>query len=124
MKQVIYMVDPDRSLCNRVASLLTSSSLATETFDCAEAFLAQSNQIAPDDFLILCSNIPDMNTVELMQELKKKEIKIPVIVMGKEDDVPQAVTFMRAGAIDFITKPFTDQKLKVCVEKILSPATK
>ena len=62
-----------------------------------------------------------MNTFELMQELK--QFKIPIIAMGEEDDVPQAVTVMRAGALDFISKPFTDQKLKSCVEKIMSSVT-
>lgn len=125
MKQVIYVVDPDISLCKRIACLFASSSLTVKTFECAKTFLAQSNKIAPGCFLIINSEIPDMSTVELMQKLKQKENKISIIVMGEEDkdDISQAVKTMRAGAVDFIVKPFTDQKLKSCIEKMMPPVT-
>jgi len=66
-----------------------------------------------------------MSTVELMQKLKQKENKISIIVMGEKgkDDISQAVKTIRAGAVDFISKPFTDQKLKSCIEKIMPPVT-
>ena len=113
-----YMVDPDIAFCERISSLLSSSSLATKTFGRAKDFLEQSDSMEPDSLLILSSNIPDMDTVEVMQELKKRGNDIPVIVVGEDDDVPQAVKFMRAGAVDFIWKPLANQKLKALIEKL------
>ena len=66
-----------------------------------------------------------MSTVELMQKLKQKENKISIIVMGEKgkDDISQAVKTIRAGAVDFIGKHFSDQKLKSCIEKLMLSET-
>ena len=58
-----------------------------------------------------------------MHQLKHQQFDIPVIVFGDEDDVPQAVSAMRAGAVDFIGKTFTNQKLRVCVKRMLGKAS-
>ena len=124
MKQIIYVVNPDISLCNRLASLLTFTSLAIKTFECFEDFQAQSHTIAPGSLLIIDSEIQGLNIIEYLEELKQKKLNIYVIVMGKEDDVPQAVKIIRAGATEIVSKPFTDQKLKTCIKNILSSETK
>lgn len=123
MKQIIYVVNPDISLCKRIASLFASTSFAVKTFECAEDFLKQSHPIAPGCFLIINSDVEDMNIIELIEELKQTVFKIHVIVIGEEDDIPQAVKTMRAGAVNFIGKPFSDQKLKSYIEKLMLSET-
>ena len=118
MKQVMYVVGEDILFCNRIASLFASTSFAVKTFECAKDFLKQSHPIAPNCFLIINSDVEDMNIIELIEKLKQTVFKIHIIVIGEENDIPQAVRTMRAGAVDFIGKPFSDQKLKSCIEKV------
>jgi FixJ family two-component response regulator len=115
--QTIYLVEPDDLTRERIASLFASPSLSIITYACAEDFLKQSG-IVPG-CLVLGVNMPGMSTVELMQELKRLGIKIPIIVLGDREDLPKAVEVMRAGALDFIGKPFTNQRLKISIEKML-----
>ncbi len=123
MKQVMYVVGEDILFCNRIASLFASTSFAVKTFECAEDFLKQSHPIAPGCFLIINSAVEDMNIIELIEKLKQTVFKIHIIVIGEENDIPQAVKTMRAGAVDFIGKPFSDQKLKSCIEKVMLSET-
>ena len=115
-KQIIYLVESDKLICERIASLFTSSSTVM-TYTSAEDFLKQSGIVA--GCLVLGIEMPGMSAVELMQELKRLGIKIPIIVLGDRDDLPMAVEVMRAGAFDFIGKPFTNQRLKNSIEKML-----
>ncbi len=115
--KIIYVVDPDSSICELIASLFTFSSCQVMMYTCAEDFLEQSGIVA--GCLVLGIEMPGMSTVELMQELKRLGIKIPIIVLGNRNDLPMAVEVMRAGALDFIGKPFTNQRLKISIEKML-----
>jgi len=115
--QTIYLVEPDNLIRERIASLYASSSYSVMTFTCAEDFLKQSEIVA--GCLVLGIKMPGMDTVELMQELKHLGIKIPIIVLGDRDDLPKAVEVIRAGALDFISKPFTNQRLIISIEKML-----
>jgi two-component system, LuxR family, response regulator FixJ len=115
--QIIYVVEPDGLMRERIASIYISSPCSVMIYTSAEDFLDQSEITA--GCLILGIEMPGMSAVELMQELKYLGIKIPVIVLGDRDDLPKAVKVMRAGALDFIGKPFTDQRLKISVEKML-----
>ena len=115
--QTIYLVEADKLMRERIASLYTSSSCPVMTYICAEDFLEQSGIVA--GCLVLGIEMPGMSTVELMQELKRLGIKIPIIVLGDREDLPKAVKVMRAGALDFIGMPFTNQRLKISIEKML-----
>ena len=115
--QTIYLVEPDKLMRERIASLYTSSSSSVMTYTCAEDFLEQSGIVA--GCLVLGIEMPGMSTVELMQDLKYLGIKIPIIVLGDREDLPKAVEVMRAGALDFIGIPFTNQRLKISIEKML-----
>ncbi len=115
--QTIYLVEPDKLIRERIASIFTSSPYTVKMYSCAEEFLKQSEIVA--GCLVLGVEMPGMSTVELMQEIKVLGIKIPIIVLGDRDDLPKAVEVMRAGALDFIGKPFTNQRLKTSIEKML-----
>ena len=75
------------------------------------------------DCLIIGTKLSGMGAIDFMYQLKKQEVDIPAIVLSEEEDISQAVSAMRAGAVDFINKPFTDQKLRVCVKRILEKAS-
>jgi FixJ family two-component response regulator len=115
--QTIYLVEPDNLTRERIASIFTSSLSLVKMYTCAEDFLKQSEIVA--GCLVLGVEMPGMGAVELMQELKLLGIKIPIIVLGDRDDLLKAVEVMRAGALDFIGKPFTDQRLRVSIKKML-----
>jgi len=115
--QTIYLVEPDKLMRERFASIFTSSPCTVKMYSCAEDFLKQSEIVA--GCLVLGVEMPGMSTVELMQELKRLGIKIPIVVLGDREDLPKAVEVMRAGALDFISKPFTNQRLKINIEKML-----
>ncbi len=115
--QTIYLVEPDKLMRERIASIFTSSPSLVKMYTCAEDFLKQSEIVA--GCLVLGIEMPGMSSVELMQELKRLGIKIPIIVLGDREDLPKAVEVMRAGALDFIGIPFTNQRLKISIEKML-----
>ncbi len=121
-KRIIYVVDPKLSLRQRVVSILKKYSQDVKTFENAGNFLVELDATVPD-CLIIGTELPGMGAVELLYQLKNQGVDIPVIVLGDVDDVPQAVSAIRAGAVDFIGKPFTDQKLRVCVKRMLEKAS-
>ncbi len=121
-KKIICVIEPNLSLRQRLVSLLKNYSQDVKTFENAGNFLVELDVTVPD-CLIIGTELPGMGAVDLLYQLKNQGVDIPVIVLGDEDDVPQAVSAMRAGAVDFIGKPFTDQKLRVCVKRMLGKAS-
>ena len=109
-REIVYMIDPDQLLRQRVAELLKSDKGTVMTFAKAEDVLA-TPLFNTSGCLIVEADQVGMSVIELMHELKNQQVNLPFIVLGNENDIPQAVTMMRAGAIEFIDKPFTDQKL-------------
>jgi two-component system, LuxR family, response regulator FixJ len=118
IRQTIYVVEPDSSIRDQIAALYDSPSLYTVVpYSCGEDFLNQSDFAA--GCLIVGIEMPDMSTIDLLQALKSQGIKMPTIVLGENDDLPKAVKVMQAGALDFITKPFTNQRLKISIGNLL-----
>ena len=113
-KKIIFVVDRNLAFRLRLVSLLQNSSQDVKTFESAENFLVKLDVTMPD-CLVIGSRLPGMSAIDLLHQLQNQGDEIPVIVMGEENDVAQAVSAMRAGAVDFIGKPFTNQKLRVCV---------
>ena len=120
--KIIFVVDSDSALRQRLMSVLQNSSQDVKTFEKAENLLVQLDVTMPD-CLIIGTKLSGMGAIDLMYQLKKQEVDIPAIVLSEEEDISQAVSAMRAGAVDFINKPFTDQKLRVCVKRILEKAS-
>jgi two-component system response regulator FixJ len=106
----IFVVDDDEAMRKSLAWLIGSVGLAVETFESAAAFLAA----APDDrpgCLVLDVRMPGMSGLELQDALARRGCNLPVIIITGHADVPMAVRALRAGAVDFIEKPFNDQHL-------------
>jgi FixJ family two-component response regulator len=107
---VIHVVDDDRPLGEALCSLLRSVGLAALTYATVDAFLATRLPDAPG-CLILDVRLPGVSGLELQARLAGLGIHLPVILMTGHGDVPMSVHAMKAGAIDFLIKPFRDQQM-------------
>jgi FixJ family two-component response regulator len=107
---VVLVVDDDSSLRGAVSSLLRSTGLRVETFGSVAEFLEASLPPAAG-CLILDIRLPGKSGLDLQAELVREDIRIPIIFISGYGDVPMTVRAMKAGAIDFLTKPFRDKDL-------------
>jgi len=109
-KTVIHVVDDDAAMRDSLAFLLDVNGFQPKTYDSANAFLAD---VAVDMAACVVSDIrmPGMNGIELVRQLKRKGSVCPVILITGHGDVGLAVEAMKAGAVDFIEKPFDDAVL-------------
>ncbi len=107
---VIYIVDDDDGVCQALSSLFRSVGLAARTFDSAREFLNARLANAPS-CLVLDVRLPGVSGLDLQQELADRDIQIPIIFVTGHADVPMSVHAMKAGAVEFLTKPVRDQDL-------------
>ena len=114
----VFVVDDDPAVLDSMASLFASVGLATRTFDHAKSFLADPGLDGPG-CLVLDVRLPDLSGLELQDALAERKITLPVILITGNADVPMAIRGMRAGAIDFLEKPFSSQILLERVEQAL-----
>jgi FixJ family two-component response regulator len=107
---IVFVVDDDESLREALRSLFRSVSLRVETFGSAAEFLRSE---LPDvaSCLVLDVRLPGVSGLDFQAELAKANIHIPVIFMTGHGDIPMSVQAMKAGAVDFLTKPFRDQDM-------------
>jgi FixJ family two-component response regulator len=107
---VVLVVDDDASLRDTISSLLRSVGYRVVAFGTAAAFL-EANFPSATGCLILDIRLPGQSGLDLQVELAKEDIHIPIIFLSGHGDVPMTVKAMKAGAVDFLTKPFRDQDL-------------
>ena len=105
---VIHIVDDEEVVRNSLAFLLSVSGYAVRVHDSATSFLRQAKGLT-SACLITDLRMPDMSGVDLIKRLRGENIMIPSIVITGHGDVPMAVEAMKAGAIDFLEKPFEDE---------------
>ena len=115
---LVCVVDPDPAVRRSVAKLLRSLGAQVEGYATAREFLAQLPTAIPS-CLIAEAQLPDMPGLTLLQELRGRGLDTPVILLSSEADVTSAVAAMRAGALDFIEKPYIDRALAAQVGSIL-----
>ena len=106
----IYIVDDDVSVCRALTLLLESHGFKVETFIRAADFLVFKRLKLPS-CLILDIRLPGINGLVLQEVMKCRGISMPVIFITGHGDIPMSVKAMKAGAVDFLTKPFTEKKL-------------
>lgn len=114
----IFVVDDEGDIRDSLRLLMRSVGLKSETFASAQEFLGAYDPSRPG-CLILDVRMPGMSGPELQEKLRKNEINIPIIIITGHGDVPTAVRTMKAGAIDVIEKPFSDQLLLDRVQQAL-----
>ncbi len=106
----IYIVDDDSAVRESLRWLLESAGHSVETFDSAATFLRTYRNDGPG-CLLLDVRMPGMSGLELQETLRERGITTPIIIITGHGDVPMAVQAMKAGAVEFIEKPFNDQVL-------------
>jgi two-component system response regulator FixJ len=117
----VFVVDDDADVRDSVCALLESAGLVSEPYDSALAFLA-AYEPGRHGCVIADVRMPDMDGMALQEELLKRGSNLPVIVVTGHADVPLAVRAMKAGAADFIEKPFDDEALISSVRRALAQA--
>jgi FixJ family two-component response regulator len=103
-------VDDDLSIRDALTSLLRSVGLSIETFGSAQEFLTRQPPDAPG-CLVLDVRLPGVSGLDLQRELAAAQITMPIIFITGHGDIPMTVQAMKAGAVEFLTKPFRDQEL-------------
>jgi len=109
-KPVIYIVDDDLSVRDALSLLLESYGFQVETFMRAADFLAFKHLKLPS-CLVLDVQLPDINGLDLQEVMKRRGVSIPIVFITGHGDIPMSVKGMKAGAVDFLPKPFTKKKL-------------
>ena len=112
---VVYIVDDDPGVREALSSLFRSVGLAVRTFTSAREFLGDSLIDAPG-CLVLDVRLPGLSGLDLQTELADRHIEIPIIFITGYADVPMTVQAMKAGAVEFLTKPLRDQDLLDAVQ--------
>ncbi|MHB8268461.1 response regulator transcription factor [Bradyrhizobium sp.] len=107
---IVYVVDDDASLRDALKSLVTSVGMRVEAFSSAAEFLQRTLLDIPS-CLVLDVRLPGISGLDFQTKLAEADMQIPIIIMTGHGDVPMSVKAMKAGAIDFLTKPFRDQDL-------------
>jgi FixJ family two-component response regulator len=120
---LVLVVDDDPSLRAALVDLLLSVDLRVETYQSAQAFLRAELPAAPC-CIVLDVRMPGQSGLDLQAELAREEVNIPIIFMTGHADVPMSVQALKAGAVDFLTKPFRDQDLLDAVSSALNRAVK
>jgi FixJ family two-component response regulator len=117
---VVFVVDDDISVRESLELMIRYAGWSCETFASAAVFLARGRVAAPS-CLVLDVNLPDLNGLELQQRVATDRLDMPIIFITGFGDVPMTVKAMKAGAVEFLTKPFSDEVLltaiRSCVER-------
>jgi FixJ family two-component response regulator len=115
---IVFMVDDDPLVRDSVADLLDSAGFAARTFGSATEFVQSQRPDLPA-CLILDVELPDLSGLDLQAELAKSGIEMPIIFLTGHGDIPMSVRAMKAGAVEFLTKPFRKQDLLDAVHEAL-----
>ena len=107
---VVFVVDDDPSVRSSLKFLLSSVGLQVESFDSAETFLQRKPPDAPS-CLVLDVRLRGLSGLDFQRELAARNIRIPIVFVTGHGDIPMSVRAMKAGAIEFLTKPYRDQDL-------------
>jgi len=107
---LVFVVDDDPSIRDALTSLIRSVGLRVETFGSARGFLTRQPPDAPG-CLVLDVRLPGLSGLDLQREPASVEISLPIIFITGHGDIPMTVRAMKAGAVEFLPKPFRDQEL-------------
>jgi two-component system, LuxR family, response regulator FixJ len=118
-ESVVYVIDDDEAVRESLAFLLASARLPVQTFGSALEFLGQLPDLAPG-CVVTDVRMPEMDGLQLLQQLRTRDVALPVIVITGHGDVPMAVEAMKIGAADFLEKPFDDDALLASVRAALN----
>ena len=114
----VFVVDDDISIRESLESLLTRAGWRARLFASAQEFLANPRTSSPS-CLILDMSLPDLNGLELQQRIAGERSQMPIIFITGHGDIPMSVQAMKAGAVEFLTKPYTAAALLQAIQGAL-----
>ena len=118
-RALIYVIDDDVSVRNGLDNLLRSAGFTVQTFSSAREFLASARPDMPS-CLLLDVQLPGLSGLDLQQELAKGGVEIPIIFITGHGDIPMSVRAMKAGALEFLTKPVNDEDLLDAIQQAIA----
>ena len=121
---IVFVVDDDESVRESLGSLIRSAGLEVETFASAQQFLAGPRSetvgaMGAPSCLVLDVHLPGLSGLELQERMAELNIEISIIFITGRGDIPMSVRAMKAGAIEFLTKPFRDQDLLDAIKEAI-----
>jgi len=117
--RTIFLVDDDAAVCHALSVFLEASGYGVKMFPSAEAFLEYAGSPV-DGILLLDQRMTGMTGLELQAELARRGINLPIIFISGHGDVRMSVKAVKAGAIDFLEKPFSNEDLLASVKEAFS----
>jgi FixJ family two-component response regulator len=117
-KPTVFVVDDDASVREGLASLIRSARLRVEIFASAQEFLAHPQTDGPS-CLVLDVQLPGLSGLDLQRRMSDAGVEIPIIFITGHGDVPTSVRAMKAGAVEFLTKPFMDRDLLDAIQQAI-----
>jgi FixJ family two-component response regulator len=117
-RSIIYVVDDDVSVREAVSNLLDSSGYNTKAFGSTEEFLDATLAEVPS-CLVLDIKLPGVNGLEFQEQLQKSGVSIPIVFITAHGDIPMTRRAMKAGAVEFLTKPFQKGELLAAIHQAL-----
>ena len=117
-QRIVFVVDDDVSVRESLEALIEFAGWQPETFASASDFLTRTRSPNPS-CLVLDVSLPDLNGLELQKLIASERIEMPIIFITGHGDVPMSVQAMKAGAIEFLTKPFDDEVLLTAIRLAL-----
>lgn len=117
-QNTVFVVDDDQAMRSSLKWLIESVGMSVETYDSADQFI-RNYYPGRAGCLLLDVRMPGMSGLELQEHFIQHQIKVPIIIITGHGDVPMAVRAMKAGAVDFIEKPFNDELLLESIRNAL-----
>jgi FixJ family two-component response regulator len=115
---IVAIVDDDLSFREGVSSLIRAAGWKVETFASAEEFLARPRADAPS-CLLLDLQLPDSSGLDLQKRMAEGNLNIPIVFITGHGDIPASVQAMKAGAVEFLTKPFDKEQLFLAIAEAM-----
>lgn len=122
-RPLVCVIDDDLSIRESLSSLLRSAGLKVQTFTSGQEFLTNPPE-QPPGCLVLDVQLPGITGLDLQQELLTKHLQIPIIFLTGHGDIPTSVRAVKAGALEFLTKPFDDEYLLEAIRSAVAGANK
>jgi FixJ family two-component response regulator len=123
-RPTVFLVDDDASVREAISSLIRSVGLPVEVFSSAQEFLRQKAAPSGPACLVLDMRLPGLSGMDLQRELTAANNHLPIIFITGHGDIPMSVRAMKAGAVEFLTKPFRDQDLLDAIAQALEQDAK
>jgi two-component system response regulator TtrR len=115
----VFVIDDDEAVRDSIRWLLEANGFATRCFDSAEAFLAAGAENESNGCVLVDVRMPGLSGLALQDELHARGCTMPLVFITGHGDVPMAVETMKKGAIDFLQKPFSEERVRAVVEQCL-----